>query len=291
MPPTTDDYPGLAQLQHGDILLPRRIDVQAIASPVEQLQLWWAAWATASIATVGSSQPRFDLVAYWPTLLSYLQKVADQTLTILGMLIAVRKDLGVNFDAEDLAQAIVGKQYVGHCAIVDKPTSRSEPWVIESSHTHGGIRSVRYNEWRSAREEINALVWLYRINVLADDDRDSDAAKDARQGQRIRFVDTAHRFRMQGVRYAIFDSAKTGAKFSLDGDFRPAGDPTYLYCSELVLRCASEALDHLDLKERPDGYESGINPLFPMFTPKDIMLSKHAVAINTPRGQVFTVTV
>ena len=63
------------------------------------------------------------------------------------------------------------------------------------------------------------LIPTYGLNQDTIEADDFDSGCDC-------FVEQAHRFRMQGVRYAIFDSKTSGAKFSLKkNDVQaPAGD-------------------------------------------------------------------
>ena len=287
--PVERPYPERRALRHGDLVLPRRPDVTAITSPPELLLQGMLALKPPDL-----DKP-FDLVAFWPELLALLQSVEKGDLTIYQMLLIVRLRLGSKFDPADAADAIIGKQYVGHCAIIDRPDPSQDPWVIEASHDFGGIRCVLYDDWERQRKQKDAYVWHLRIAAFAAHE-DEDWA-----GQ---FVDYAHEYRMKRVPYAIFDDRERGAKFSLDMmKVEEAGEPEYLYCSELAVACADRLrckLDRqyasqpqppdlgplLDLRLRDDGTYSGANDQFKMVTPKDLAMAM-AVEPISGHGHYF----
>ena len=103
---------------------------------------------------------------------------------------------------------------------------------------------------------------------------------------------------------AIFDDRERGAKFSLDMmKVEEAGEPEYLYCSELAVACADRLrckLDRqyasqpqppdlgplLDLRLRDDGTYSGANDQCKMVTPKDLAMAM-AVEPISGHGHYF----
>lgn len=277
-----DDAPEVVDLAHGDLLLPRPPDVRAITSPTEALKDGWDHSLSDAVFIERDSLGHVNLVHYWPLLLRYLRRVAGDEVgkpnTIEGLIARVWADLGKDFSFNDLKHAILAKQYVGHCAIVDLKADPERPWVIESSHTHGGMRCTYFDEWVTERRRSGAGVWLYRLNQDTIEADDFDSGCDC-------FVEQAHRFRMQGVRYAIFDSKTSGAKFSLKkNDVQAPGNPTYLYCSELILECARVAFGR-DLREQVVGPPAASQPDFNMFTPKDLSASKYVRFIDGPAGK------
>jgi len=297
---TEGDYPSVEAMRHGDIVFPRRVDVDAISTVPDALRALVAlssnkhTSATGQAALLnalrktfppplarqgdqtaatrkrttaaGTLKRSFDLVAYWPKLLGYLSQVRDGLMTLDQFLMTVVKDLGGPAALKDASEAIFAKQYVGHCGIIDLSIP-GEPWVIESSHAHGGLRCIPYAEWKAEREDHKALVWLYRLDAL--EDRKDPAEVAEVELQRTRFVNVAHRCRMQGVPYAIFDSKRDGSKFELDMcQVRGVGELPYLYCSELVYYCAQQSLG-IELVKKPSGCAAA-GAQFGMVTPKDL---------------------
>jgi hypothetical protein len=283
MAPSNDGYPRAIDLQHGDLLLPRPPQVEAITSPTEALKDGWDQSLADTEFIEKDSRGHVNLVHYWPLLLRYLRRVvgdeAGYPNDIKALIAKVWSDLGSDFNFEDLKHAILAKQYVGHCAIVDLKCDPNGPWVIESSHTHGGMRCIRFEEWVAERLEGGANVWLYRLSQAAIGGGDFENRRDA-------FVAQAHRFRQQRIRYAIFDSQTSGAKFSLKKkDVQKPGDATYLYCSELVLKCAALAFGGLDLCEQKSGPPAAQQADFNMFTPKDLSASRYVEFVDGPAGK------
>jgi hypothetical protein len=278
MPPVELPYPDRTALHHGDLVFPRRQDVSAITSPPELLLRGMLDRKPPQ--DVDTDKP-FDLVAFWPELLAMLELVEKGKLTILGMIMLIRLRLGSNFDPADAADAIIGKQYVGHCAIIDREHPSGLPWVIEASHDFGGIRCVAYDLWEQQRRKVNALVWHGRIKAF-----------ETKPAWAERFVDFAHEYRMLRVPYAIFDDRESGAKFSLDmNSVEEAGEVEYLYCSELAVACVDRLrtelardgagdVEGLDLRMRVDGTKSGAADQFKMVTPKDLTLAAALTLIS-----------
>lgn len=266
--PTDVLYPHKSQLQHGDILLPRRLDVDAIctytdavtdlvdASPTDELPLW----------TPPKAGERPDLIRYWPYLLRNLKELRDSKspLALLIFTSKVQNELGSELNLDDAAQAILAKQYVGHCAIVDFPYGSDEPWIIEASHTVGRVHTQSYEQWKEERRQANAAIWIYRMDALHENDLAD------------KFVNAAHQLRMQGICYGIFDSKTDQAKMTLDmTDVSAIGDSPYLYCSELLWVCAQ----HCGITFTPPKGDH----TFPMFSPKDFTLCQYAVNGGAPR--------
>lgn len=271
-------YPTDAQLQHGRIVLPRREKDEAISTHPDQLVAWVKAWV--ALREGGPEESRkVNLVEFWPELMGYLAKVRDGG-SIDDFLRTLVRRLGLAA-LKDIDKAVIDGQYVGHCAIIDRPDPTQPAWVIESSHTHGGVRSVPYAAWEAERRELKAHVWLYDIDTRT-------VAAERLPQWRERLVDTAHRYRMQGVRYAIFDGEPATPAASEKLAIAPEraaelGDRRYLYCSELVWVCAHEVLG-LDLRGHIPPAESP----FRMFTPKDLTQSPYLLRVNAPGGKPYS---
>lgn len=293
--PKTGDYfyPPRSLMKHGDIVFPRRLDVEAIATlpdilrnilpPPEQLSsadmerrlrfLRAFLPGPKNRKSVTSAASGVDLQTLWPDLLCWLAEVRDDKMTLDQFLDELITALGGPSQLKDASEAIFAKQYVGHCGIIDL-SDPCEPWVVESSHTHGGIRCIRYDEWEAERREHDAKVWLYRIDELKCD-----------QAKREKFVNVAHRCRMQGIPYAIFDSKRDGSKFELDMcQVREVGEMPYLYCSELVYYCALTAFNLKLVDKDPACARPQMQ--FGMVTPKDLTEGGHLVKI-TGVGPLF----
>jgi hypothetical protein len=280
--PVKDDYRYLdsEKMQSGDILLPRMASANAIVSNSESISLLETAisflnkypidlpgiQALSSINTIlaslgnsgGNSLDEIRFYLLWMQIKNELSKLAtDPKMDLLKLKNSIRELLPAS-NIEDINQAIFNGYYVGHCAIVER--TENELWIIESSHTHGRVRSVLYSEWLAERITAGALIWHGRLNNANGED----------------ICRTAHKYRMLEKRYAIFDSA--GIKFNISNNqtvSHTPGNHDYIYCSELIYLCLKEN-NYPSLKYFYPSKE------IPMITPKDITDLKDYKDIQTP---------
>jgi len=184
----------------------------------------------------------------WIQIKKELQKLpADDHMTLSNLKKNILEKIN-DPDTSNVNQAIFNGHYVGHCAIVEKVGGVC--WIIESSHTHGRIRSIPYSDWQEERRKSGALIWHGRFSKA--------------NGSEICRI--AHRYRMLDKKYAIFDSQ--GMKFDLSTDeakSHPLDSLNYIYCSELIYTCLKE-IKYEGLSSYKPSKE------LPMITPKDLTL-------------------
>lgn len=290
--PTNLASPRIDTLKPGDILLPRRLDVHVPfikPTPTLSTQKWSAKQAN---STTGSDEAArvlwnaaLDLMALQPQeARDYFVRLQahDQTPAEWKALLGALSGAVQTQSSGGIGQAIFAGLYVGHSAmVIDPPPGTQTPWLIESSHTHGGVRAVSYADWLAERQTVPAgqpvpNVWHARI-VL-----DSGDAITAEQATAM--CQQAHRLRMLRKRYAIFDKPVPGVAGQGLLGIAPLGDENYVYCSELIYICAKQAL-RIDLAA--DTRNELIGLVAPFLGPRQLSDSHYLKWLNLPGGQRY----
>lgn len=254
------NYPDTTDMESGDVVWPRHPAVRTIGGLQDWLQAPWLGDFTQAYKLLPTPWSFWNKLNGLPAPVRYPKAIDDLFLLLLARVgsiaqgivndpVEVREELFelLPFLRTDSDAAIYAGLYVGHVAMIEK--SAGKLWVIESSYRANGLQIQPYDRWRDAREAMGAHVWHGRVLVNG---------KAPTKCMAKTMLEVAHRMRMQNRQYAIFDWGLNGQRALEEDD--------YVYCSEMVWRCANAIGVDLDAR-------SPLERLLPFLGPRVLTIS------------------